>query len=152
MLSRRLIHKIKALNLPYHVDEADGAFLHTLLCEDSVSTHCREKPLSHCNYEGSLMTFPDLSPSIPFAEGSTISKLVEANSTNYMDKCGTLSLSPPIENYVPTSGPISSHIKTKMKCSSLERVDLKDLCLFYRYKDTIRTAKRNVYFSLHIQK
>jgi len=143
MPPRKFKNKIKAHNLPYHVDE-DLSVPHTLLCDESVFNQPKRKLHVSPNLDFSMVMIglTEASPDLQLTDRSNISKRSTNTNRGRLERQNTFEVKHPSKDYFGGATSISSITTTKIKCKSMERVVLNDLAYFYRYKRTLKVAKR----------
>jgi hypothetical protein len=145
MPPRKFVNKIKAYNLPYHVSE-DSSVPHTLLCDEAIFNLLKKKSQPPVNFDFSMgmVGLSEASPDFQLTDRSNISKRSNTTNRKRLERQSTFEVRHPSKDYFGAATSISSLIRTKIKCKSLERVGLNDLAYFYRYKKTLKNAKRTV--------
>jgi len=145
MPPRKFVNKIKDYNLPYHIVE-DPSVPHNLLCDQTVFNQLKRKSNIHANLDSSMVMvgLTEASPDLQLTDRSNISKRSTTTRGGKLERQNTFEVRQPTRDYFGAATSISSLVTTKIKCKSMERVGLNDLAYFYRYKQTLKTAKRTV--------
>ena len=146
MPPRKFVNKIKSYNLPYHVAE-DSSVPHTLLCDQTVFNQLKKrKSTIQANIDFSMVMvgLTEASPDLQLTDRSNISKRSTTAKRGKLERQNTFEVRQPSKDYFGAATSISSLVTTKIKCKSMERVGLNDLAYFYRYKRTLKNAKRTV--------
>lgn len=146
MPPRKFVNKIKGHNLPYHVAEEDQSVPHNLLCDQTVFNQIKRKSNIQANIDFSMVMvgLTEASPDLQLTDRSNISKRSTTARRGKLERQNTFEVRQPSRDYFGAATSISSLVTTKIKCKSMERVGLSDLAYFYRYKRTLKVAKRSV--------
>ena len=150
MATRKLIKKIKTTKLPCHL--SDDESIPTPLYADSITFH-EFKQLHYQNFqlESSNPLVADMSPSLQLDCANYAKATETIPSLNLIDKKAlSTKLGRAIRSYL--QGDTLSHTITKkrVKCASVESVMPEDLCMYYRYRTTVKHIKRTVNFNYQI--
>lgn len=144
MPRRKLINRIKAFHLPYHIDESTDS-KQVLPVDENVLKHFKEYNLPKGTNETSIAALTDASPDLQLTDRTNRSKPTDTASLSYISKrSSSFFIRGPTKDYFPKGPPPMPSIKAKIKSASVERVEVKELSYFYRFKYTAKVAKKTV--------
>lgn len=149
METRKLLKKIKALNIPCHLSDNESE--PTPLYTESVTFH-KFKQLHYKNFqlESSNLMARDISPSLQLVESTSLSKVADVGSLSMVDKITlTTKLGRTIREYLKEDTLSHKMVKRRVKCISMERVTSEDMSLSYRYKASAKQIKKMVGYWNH---
>ena len=144
MPRRKLINRIKAFGLPYHIDETLD-FKQVLPIDENIFRHFKDYNAPKGTNVTSIAALTDASPDLQLTDRSNRSKPTDTASHSYLSKrSSSFFIRGPTKDYFPKGPPPMPSIKAKIKSASLERVEVKELSYFYRFKYTAKVAKKTV--------